>query len=304
MSGPSNATFAAAPVAAPAAARPLVVRLRAPGLASVGKRPEIAIGAALLGAMVTLAVLAPLLTSFDPRALSVDARLEGPSAKHLFGTDELGRDLFSRVLYGGRISLGVGFFAALLSSLVGVAIGLACAANRRLDGLLMRIMDGIMSIPAILLAIALMAVTGASVQNVVIAVTLVEAPRMARLMRGAVLTLRDQTFVEAAIAAGSSVPRILLRHLLPGLIAPLTVQATFIWAAAMIIESALSFIGAGTPPTIPSWGNIMADGKALWQIKPYLIFIPALFLSFSLLAVNMLGDGLRKAFSLRKGELA
>ena len=304
MSGPSNATFAAAPVAAPAVIRPLVLRLRAPGSAWVGKRSEIAIGAALLGAMVALAMLAPLLTAFDPRALSVDARLEGPSAKHLFGTDELGRDLFSRVLYGGRISLGVGFSAALLSSLVGVTIGLACAANRRLDGLLMRIMDGIMSIPAILLAIALMAVTGASVQNVVIAVTLVEAPRMARLMRGAVLTLRDQTFVEAAIAAGSSVPRILLRHLLPGLIAPLTVQATFIWAAAMIIESALSFIGAGTPPTIPSWGNIMADGKALWQIKPYLIFIPALFLSVSLLAVNLLGEGLRKAFSLRKGELA
>ena len=266
-------------------------------LATARRRPEIAAGAVLLGVMIALAVFAPLLTPYDPRALAVDARLQGPSAAHIFGTDDLGRDLCSRVLYGGRISLGVGVSAALFSSLIGVSIGLLSAADRRIDGVVMRIMDGIMSIPAILLAIALMAVAGGSVQNVVIAVTVVESPRMARLMRGNVLSLREQPFVEAAVACGSSTPKILIRHIFPGLVAPLIVQATFVWAAAMIIESALSFIGAGTPPTIPSWGNIIADGKALWQIKPNLIFIPALFLSVSLLAVNLLGEGLRKALN-------
>ncbi len=263
-----------------------------------------AIGGGLLLVMVALAVCAPLLTSVDPRALAIEARLQPPSTSHLFGTDDLGRDLYARVLYGGRISLGIGFSAALLSSLIGTALGLLSASSRSVDAVVMRIMDGIMSIPAILLAIALMAVTGGSVQNVVIAVTMVEAPRMARLMRGNVLSLREQPFVEAAIASGSPTLKILLRHILPGLVAPLTVQATFIWAAAMIIESALSFIGAGTPPTIPSWGNIISDGKALWQIKPYLIFIPATFLSISLLAVNVLGEGLRKALNPRTGERA
>ena len=273
-------------------------------IAFVRKCPEIAFGGTLLAVMIALAVCAPLLTPIDPRALSVEARLQSPSAAHLFGTDDLGRDLYSRVLYGGRISLGVGFSAALLASLIGTAIGLLSASDRRVDGVTMRIMDGIMSIPAILLAIALMAVTGGSVQNVVIAVTMVESPRMARLMRGNVLSLREQPFVEAAVAAGASTPNILVRHIFPGLVAPLTVQATFIWAAAMIIESGLSFLGAGAPPTTPSWGNIIADGKALWQVKPYLIFIPALFLSTSLLAVNLLGEGLRKALNPRAGGRA
>jgi peptide/nickel transport system permease protein len=268
-----------------------------PGL--VRRHPQIALGGALLAAMAAIAIFAPWLGTVDPRALAPAHRLRPPSSAAWFGTDQLGRDLYSRVLYGGRISLFVGFTAALLSSLAGTAIGMIAASGRWLDAVIMRIMDGIMSIPAILLAIALMAVAGGSVENVILAITIVEAPRIARLIRGNAVALREQPFVEAAIAAGSSTPRIVLRHLLPGILAPLTVQATFVWAAAMLIESALSFIGAGTPPSIPSWGNIMADGSALWQVKPYLIFIPAAFLSVTLLAVNLLGDGLRDALDPR-----
>ena len=264
-----------------------------PFLAFARKHPEIAIGGALLGLMVLIAVFAPLLGTVDPRALAPGHRLKPPSAEHWFGTDQLGRDLYSRVLYGARISLFIGFSVALFSSLIGTLVGMISASSRWLDAVVMRVMDGVMSIPAILLAIALMAVAGGSVRNVIVAVTIVEAPRVARMIRGQVLSLREQPYVEAAVAAGSSLPGIVVRHLLPGIFAPLIVQATFVWATAMIIEAALSFIGAGSPPTIPSWGNIMADGKALWQVKPNLIFIPAGFLSVTLLAVNLLGDGLR-----------
>jgi peptide/nickel transport system permease protein len=251
--------------------------------------------------MVLLALVTPYVLTGDPRTLSPGSRLLAPSAEHWFGTDQLGRDLFTRVLYGARISLFVGFSVAFLSSLIGTFIGMLSASSRRLDAIVMRVMDGVMSIPAILLAIALMAVTGGSVLNVIVAVTIVEVPRVARLIRGIVLSLREQPYVEAAVAAGTSHPRIVVRHLLPGVVAPLIVQATFVWAIAMILEAGLSFIGAGTPPTTPSWGNILADGKALWQIRPTLIFFPAVFLSVTLLAVNMLGDGLRDLLDPTQG---
>jgi peptide/nickel transport system permease protein len=170
---------------------------------------------------------------------------------------------------------------------------------RPLDAVLMRVMDGLMSIPSILLAIALMALLGASVENVVIAVTVGEFPRVSRLIRGVVLSLREQPFVEAAIASGTRVPKIIWKHILPNTLAPLTVNATFICASAMITEAALSFIGAGTPPIIPSWGNIMAEGRALWQIKPFIVFFPAIFLCITVLSVNLLGDGLRDALDPR-----
>ena len=256
-------------------------------------RAEIAIGGTLLAAMVLLALLTPYLVAGDPRALSPGSRLLPPSAAHWFGTDPLGRDLFVRILYGSRVSLLVGFSVAFLSSVLGTFVGMVSASGKRIDAIVMRIMDGVMSIPAILLAIALMAVTGGSVVNVITAVTIVEVPRVARLIRGTVLSLREQPYVEAAVAAGTSRARIVVRHLLPGIVGPLIVQATFVWATAMILEAALSFIGAGTPPSTPSWGNIMADGKALWQVRPLMIFIPAAFLSVTLLAINMLGDGLR-----------
>jgi peptide/nickel transport system permease protein len=264
------------------------------------RRPDILIGGGLLALMILIALLAPYLAKGDPRALAPGSRLLPPSAAHWFGTDQLGRDLFARVLYGSRISLFVGFSVAFLSSLLGTVVGMLSASDRRLDAIVMRVMDGVMSIPAILLAIALMAVTGGSVLNVIVAVTIVEIPRVARLIRGIVLSLREQPYVEAAIAAGTTRPMIVLRHLLPGITAPLIVQATFVWATAMILEAALSFIGAGTPPTTPSWGNILADARALWQVRPTLIFFPAAFLFATLLAVNMLGDGLRHVLDPRQ----
>jgi len=182
---------------------------------------------------------------------------------------------------------------------LGTFIGLTAGFIRGLDAVIMRAMDGLMSIPPILLAIALMALTRASVQNVIIAISIAEFPRVSRLVRGVVLSLREQPYVEAAIASGTRVPAIIWKHILPNTLAPLMVQATFICASAMITEATLSFIGAGTPPIIPSWGNIMAEGRALWQVKPYIVFFPAIFLSVTVLAVNLLGDGLRDALDPR-----
>jgi peptide/nickel transport system permease protein len=266
------------------------------------RHPAIAIGGALILLVLMIALLAPFLWTVDPTAIATSRRTREPSALYWFGTDMLGRDIFSRVLFGARVSLTVGFAVALLSSLVGLAIGLVSGYVRWADGLIMRVMDGLMSIPPILLAIALMALTRGSVQNVIIAITIAEIPRVSRLVRSVVLSLRDLPYVHAAVAAGTRGPMIILRHILPNTLAPLTVQATYICASAMIIEAILSFIGAGTPPTIPSWGNIMAEGRALWQVKPFIVFFPAIFLSVTVLAVNLLGDGLRDALDPRMAK--
>jgi peptide/nickel transport system permease protein len=263
------------------------------------RHPAIAIGLVLLLLMAALAILAPYLWTMDPTALAPAKRLRPPSAEHWFGTDAYGKDIYSRVIYGTRVSLLVGFSVALLASAAGLLLGLISGYIRGLDGLIMRVMDGMMSIPPILLAVALMALTRASVENVIMAITIAEIPRVARLTRGVVLTLRGQPYIEAARAAGSSRARIIFRHILPNTLAPLTVQATYICGSAIIVESILSFIGAGTPPIIPSWGNIMADGRTFWQIKPFIIFFPAVFLSVTVLAVNLLGDGLRDALDPR-----
>jgi peptide/nickel transport system permease protein len=211
----------------------------------------------------------------------------------------LGRDVYSRVVYGARVSLTVGLFVALFATAIGLFLGLVTGFVRWLDGIIMRVMDGLMSIPGVLLAIALMALTKASLENVIIAITVTEVPRVVRLIRSLVLTLREQPYVEAAIAAGTRTPRILVRHILPNTVAPLLVQATYICASAMLTEAILSFLGAGTPPNIPSWGNIMAEGRSLFQIATYLIFFPGIFLSLAVLSVNMLGDGLRDALDPR-----
>ena len=265
----------------------------------VRRHPTIVAGGLLIGVMVVVALAAPVLTRYDPTAIAPAQRIRDPSAAHWFGTDMLGRDIYARTIYGARISLLVGFAVALLASAIGTLVGVVSGFVRALDGVIMRVMDGIMSIPPILLAIALMALTRASVQNVIIAISVTEFPRVARLVRGIVLSLREQPYVEAALAAGTRLPLIIWRHIIPNTVAALMVQATFICASAMITEAILSFIGAGTPPTVPSWGNIMAEGRALWQIKPFIVFFPAVFLSVTVLAVNLLGDGLRDALDPR-----
>jgi len=278
------------------------VKLRRGFIGLVRRHPTVAVGGALVLLLIAMAFLAPFLATVDPTALAPVRRTRPPSPDYWFGTDMLGRDIYSRVVYGARVSLLVGFSVALLSSLIGLTIGLVSGFLRWADGVIMRVMDGLMSIPPILLAVALMALTRGSVQNVIMAITIAEIPRVSRLVRGVVLSLREQPYVDAAVAAGTRTPVIILRHILPNTLAPMTVQATYICASAMIIEAILSFIGAGTPPTIPSWGNIMAEGRALWQVKPFIIFFPALFLSVTVLAVNLLGDGLRDALDPRMAK--
>jgi peptide/nickel transport system permease protein len=261
--------------------------------------PFAVIGAATLILMGFIAIFAPYLATVDPQAVTPLNRLKPPSWDNWFGTDALGRDVYSRVMYGARVSLTVGVAVAVLSTVIGMAIGLITGFVRWLDPIVMRIMDGLMSIPSILLAIALMALTKASIENVILAITLAEVPRVVRLVRSLVLSLREQPYVEAAAASGTPLIKTLLRHILPNIAAPLLVQATYICASAMITEAILSFIGAGTPPNIPSWGNIMAESRSLFQIAGYLILFPSIFLSATVLAVNYLGDGLRDALDPR-----
>ena len=263
------------------------------------RHPTAIIGGVVLLLMILIAIFAPWLGTVDPQAVSPLRRLKPPSGQFWFGSDMLGRDVYSRVIYGSRVSLVVGLSVAVLSILIGLAIGLVTGFVRWLDAIVMRIMDGLMSIPPVLLAIALMALTKASIENVIFAITLAEVPRVVRLVRSLVLALREEPYVEAAVAAGTSLPRILVRHILPNTVAPLLVQGTFVCASAMITEAILSFIGAGTPPNIPSWGNIMAEARSLFQIAGYLLLFPGIFLSLTVLAVNMLGDGMRDALDPR-----
>ncbi|QEL26656.1 ABC transporter permease [Bosea sp. F3-2] len=265
----------------------------------LARHPSIACGAFVLVLLVLVAVLAPWLGTKDPTMVSAFDRAKPPVAAFWFGTDMLGRDLYSRVLYGTRVSLTVGFAVALGSTVLGVLIGVFAGFLPRFDAFVMRVMDGLMAIPSILLAIALIALNRASIWNVILAVTIAETPRVVRLIRSVVLFLREELYVEAARSCGASIPWLVFRHILPNTFAPIAVQATYICAVAILAEAALSFIGAGVPPSTPSWGNIMAEGRALWQIKPYIIFFPALFLSITVLAINMLGDGLRDALDPR-----
>jgi peptide/nickel transport system permease protein len=280
----------------------LPAKVRRGVLGFLRNNPTVAIGGVLLLILILIGIFAPYLGTVDPTAIAPAKRTRAPSADFWFGTDLLGRDIYSRVLYGSRVSLTVGLSVAALASLAGLTIGLVSGFVRWADSIIMRFIDGLMSIPPILLAVALMALTRGSVGNVILAITTAEIPRVARLVRGVVLSLREQPYVDGAIASGTRTPMIILRHILPNTLAPMLVQATYVCASAMIVESILSFIGAGTPPTIPSWGNIMAEGRALWQIKPYIVFFPAAFLSVTVLAVNLLGDGLRDALDPRMAK--
>lgn len=267
---------------------------RRPALLRFTKRhPMLVFGLAMLLIMLFLAVFAPWLSAHDPTEMNVIQRLKPASAEYLFGTDALGRDIFARTLYGARVSLLVGFCVALFSVAVGIVVGTVAGFNRWADAVIMRIMDGMMAIPGILLAVALMTLMQASIQTVVIAIALPEIPRVVRLVRSLVLTIREQPYIQAAEAMGTRLPVILARHVVPNLLTPLIVQASFICASAMIFEAYLSFLGAGTPPEVPSWGNIMADGRSVVQLAFGVILYPGLFLGLTVLAVNLVGDGLR-----------
>lgn len=257
------------------------------------RNPTMIAGGLLLLLMGVLAIGAPVLHTVNPVDMNPIERLKSPGAGHWFGTDMYGRDSYSRVIYGSRVSLFVGLVVAALTSAIGLAVGLVSGFVRRLDNVIMRAMDGIMALPDLLLAISFVALTKASVRNVIVALIIPQTPRVVRLVRSIVLVLREQPFIEAAQAMGARLPRLLLRHLLPNTLAALIVQGTYVMASAVLIEAALSFLGAGTPPEIPSWGNIMAEARSYVRVAFWLLLFPGLFLATAVLAINMVGDGLR-----------
>ena len=264
-------------------------------------------GTVVLALVVAMALLAPWLDTVDPAELDPSVRNakpgqvvevlrdDGETGERVarFGTDHLGRDVWSRVIYGARVSLVVGLTVALLSVSIGLAIGLAAGWWRRLDGPVMRVMDGLMAIPGILLAIALVGIWGGGLVTVILAIVVPDVPRVVRLVRSVVLSVREEPYVEAAVTVGTAPFKLLWRHVLPNTVSPLIVQGTFVCASAMLAEAALSFLGVGIPPEIPSWGNIIAEGRALFRVHPHVIFFPGACLALTVLAVNVLGDGLR-----------
>ena len=257
------------------------------------------LGLVLAGIMVLTAILAPILAPYDPLAINITHRLQGPSLQHPFGTDNFGRDLLSRVLLGARLSLKVGAYVVAFTCFFGTIIGLIAGYYPRLDNLIMRAMDALMAFPAILLAIAIMAALGPSELNVVIALGIVYTPRTARVVRGSVLTLKEQDFIEAARSAGAGDGRILFLHILPNCLSPLIVQATFIFAYAILAEAGLSFVGAGPPPPTPSWGNILSEGRSYMRVAPWITLFPGLAIAITVLGLNLAGDGLRDVLDPR-----
>ena len=250
-------------------------------------------GCALLSIIFLLALFAPLLATQPPLEMKVTDRLKAPSAAHWFGTDEFGRDVYSRVVYGSRISISVGLSVVLISSVFGLILGLYSAYYRQLDNLIMRVVDGLMAFPAVLLAIAIMAALGPKVENVIISISVVYIPTVARTVRSAALVIREQTYIEAIRALGGKPWRIIWRHIAPNCLSPLIVQATFIFAYAVIIEASLSFLGAGTPPPQPSWGNILSDGRTLIRQAWWIMVFPGVAIVMTVLGLNLIGDGLR-----------
>lgn len=257
------------------------------------KNPNMLFGLILLVVMSLMAIFSGQITNVDPRHIDTIERLKSPSGEYLFGTDHLGRDIFARVVYGSRLSLTVGIAVAIITMVGGVVLGLISGYYRMMDAIIMRLMDGLMAIPSFLLAIALVAMLGASLQNVIIALSVVETPRVVRVVRSSVLTLRERVYVEAAEAVGAGGIRIMARHIFPNTVPPLIVQGTYIFALAILVEAGLSFLGAGTPPDIPSWGNIMGEARLYVRVAEWIMFFPGLFLSLTVLAINLIGDGLR-----------
>jgi peptide/nickel transport system permease protein len=264
--------------------------------------PVAMIATLLLMVIVLAAIFAPWIVPHDPVRLTPSVRLKPPSELYWLGTDAFGRDLFSRIVYGGRISLVVGVGAAIFAVAAGLVLGLAAGYIRWLDAVLMRMVDGLMAIPNILLAIAIVSLWGASLWTVLVAITIPEVPRVVRLVRSVVLSAREEPYVEAAIAAGSSTILIMRRHLLPNTIAPLIIQGTYICASAILTEAILSFLGAGINPETPSWGNIMAEGRIYFQINPGSVLWPGLVVSVAILSINLLGDAVRDALDPRMAQ--
>ncbi len=273
----------------------------------VRRNTSVRIGGTVMALLVVIALLAPWLGTVDPSLFDPASRdllpgksgeittLDGDILEHRFwmGSDSFGRDIYSRVIYGTQVSLIVGISTAILSLSAGIVLGLVAGFFRRLDGPLMRVMDGLMAIPAILIAIALVAMWRGSLTTVVIAIAIPEIPRVTRLVRSLVLSIREEPYVEAAVSLGTPTWKIMWRHILPNTVAPLVVQATFICASGILTEAILSFLGVGLPPDIPTWGNVMAEGRSQFNEFPHNIFFPGIFLAVTVLAVNILGDGLR-----------
>lgn len=290
---------------------------RKPGIfRRMGRSQSVIIGAVLVGIMLLIAITAPWLDTIDPAQIDPTYRNRKPGVErtitlpggqevqHVYrmGTDSLGRDIYSRVIYGARISMVVGVTVATISVAVGLFVGLISGYIRWLDGVIMRVMDGLMAIPGILLAIGLVSLWGAGLFTVILAIVVPEIPRVVRLVRSVVLSVREEPYVEAAISVGTPTPLILIRHIMPQTMAPIIVQATFICASAILVEAILSFLGIGIPPETPTWGNIMAEGRVLFRIHPHNIMYPGLFLAVTVLAVNMLGDGLRDTLDPRMSK--
>jgi peptide/nickel transport system permease protein len=268
---------------------------------------SVRLGGLVLLLLVLIALAAPWLGTVDPSLFDPASRdllpgktgeittLEGETLKHRFlmGSDSFGRDIYSRVIYGTQVSLIVGLFTAIVAMALGILFGLLAGFLRWLDGPLMRVMDGVMAIPAILIAISLVAMWRGSLTTVVVAIAIPEIPRVTRLVRSLVLSIREEPYVEAAVSLGTPTWKIMGRHILPNCVAPLVVQGTFICASGILTEAILSFLGVGLPPDIPTWGNVMAEGRAQFNEYPHNIFFPGIFLALTVLAVNILGDGLR-----------
>jgi peptide/nickel transport system permease protein len=290
-----------APVAAEPAAPSRTVLMR------LVRNPVVAIGGIVLMLMTLIGLFAPWLGTVDPTAINPSTRNKVPgfertiraddgsttTFKHRMGTDSLGRDVYSRVVYGARVSLLIAVSVASISIAIGLVIGLVAGYVRPLDGIIMRFMDGLMAIPGILLAIAVVSLFRSGLVAVIVAIIVPEIPRVVRLVRSIVLSVREEPYVEAAIMQGTRLPKLMVRHILPNTVAPLIVQGTFIAASAILVEAILSFLGIGIPPEVPTWGNIMAEGRNLFRVFPHNILYPGIFLGLTVLAVNMLGDGLR-----------
>ena len=276
-----------------AMSRAATAAARGAGTLRVLTRRRIVLVGLVLVVMVAAVGVSASVIAGNPMRMDVSARLQGPGSAHWFGTDDLGRDVFARVVYGARLSLGVGLAVVAVALAAGLTAGLVAGYFRRLDNPVMRVMDGLMAFPAIILAIALMASLGPSITNVIVAIGVVYTPRVARVVRGSVLVVRETAYVEAARALGVSDLAIILRHVLPNCLSPIIVQGSFVFAAAVLTEAALSFLGVGVPPYVPSWGNILSEGRLYLQQAPWLVLYPGAAIMLTILGLNLVGDGVR-----------